>query len=294
VISSRVLAIVAILLVAAPVRAGGHLWLSVGLSVAQPPAVYKYDLATGQLTRFELPGLGCLSSNLAVDGTHLYLGGACDQTFWKGDIETLFPVQALTYSPPLSDTNLLGDGAWRASNGHLYRTNWCFSPCLNLYETDTDGHLVTSFSVSNVEGLIGLEFVGDRLYATSGDVVENVKFGELTGEPDWTFTEIPLSGPPLGDWLGGLAYDAEDGILYMATMPEWGYENFLWSVDPDAGTATLVRNLGVALGEGLEIPWLDWGIIAMGASSAVLSPVSVETGVDASTWGRIKAKFREE
>jgi hypothetical protein len=260
--------------------------------------VYKYDLATGQLTRFELPGLGCLSSNLAVDGTHLYLGGACDQTFWKGDIETLFPVQALTYSPPLSVIDQLGDGAWRA-NGHLYRTNGCFGSCVNLYETDTDGHLVASFSVSNVEHLMGLEFVGDRLYATSGELfdpfaVENAKFGELTGEPAWTFTEIPLSGPPVGDWLGGLAYEAEDGILYMATMPAWGYENFLWCVDPVTVTATLVRNLGVAVGEDLEIPPLHWGIIAMGASSAVPSPVSVEVGVEASTWGRVKAKFRDE
>jgi hypothetical protein len=123
--------------------------------------------------------------------------------------------------------------------------------------------------------------------------VENVSFGELTGEPAWTFTEIPLSGPPFGDWFGDLAYDAQDGILYMSTTPKWGDDNFLWRVDPDAGTATMVRNLTTALGEDMGLPRATF-VTAMGAPSAVPSPVSVEASVEASTWGLIKAKFREE
>jgi len=131
------LAFAAMLLPASPVRAGGHLWI--GSAWVTPSVLFQYDIATATITHHFIVGLGLPAGNLAIDGEYLYLGSTYGQQLWKSEIDRLEVLDRLDYMLPVVPDALV-DGAWRASNDHLYRANCAGSP--NLYETDTDGNVL--------------------------------------------------------------------------------------------------------------------------------------------------------
>lgn len=254
--------------------AGGFLWISCEFA-ADPSPIHRYDISTGLIDMTPVPGIpGDVCNNLATDGTTLYLGTDDDIHFWKADPITGVPFSFGSYVPPLAAASL-EDGDYRASNGHLYRTG-IFNA---LHETDTDGGVIASYAVIDAPFTCGLEFIGDVLYCTT---LDGGTFGSLTdlGGGIWGFTLIPLAGLPSGHLTGGLAYDEEDGILYMATTTL--SEGFLWTVDPIGGTATLVHNLTTESGypAGFILP------DAMGWVKE--EPVQNQS----STWGRVKGVYR--
>jgi hypothetical protein len=210
-------------------------------------------------------------NNLAVDSSTMYIGAGHGQEIWKANALTGVVYQMLTYTPALPGP--LMDGAFRASHGHLYRANAISRLC----ETDTEGQVITVNDVAQGGELTGLEFVGDQLYGTNGSGL-----GSLDSEPAWTFNAIPLSGIDTGPgrFYGGLAYDRESGVLYLAV-----YNNDLtklYSVQPDLGMATLISNLNADAG------------YPSGAFPQAMGWVSEEppTGTERKSWGHIKQLFK--
>ncbi|MDW8107441.1 MAG: GC-type dockerin domain-anchored protein, partial [Armatimonadota bacterium] len=90
---------------------------------------------------------------------------------------------------------------------------------------------------------IGLEWVGEVLMLTTAQGLYRVNF---PGEP-LVFVGIPyaLSGVPSGHQLGGLAYDAQSGTLYLATVHANGASLWRLALNHEAQTAvaTLVDTL---------------------------------------------------
>jgi len=222
---------------ASETNAGGFLWIS-SEHVSDPAPIHRYNLATGTIDLVTVPGIpGDVTNNLATDGSTLYLGTDDAQDFVKADPLTGAPFFFGAYAPPTNPISM-EDGAFRAANGHLYRANYA-NVLERMYETDTAGNVLAAFQVNNTYYLGGLEFVGDQLYGTS---LGAGTFGAIDfNGVSWDYTPIALAGIPSGHIYGGLAYDQQSGVLYLATTT--GSEAFLWSVDPVAGTGILVKNL---------------------------------------------------
>jgi len=228
-----------ILLSVVPAHAGGYLWISSEFAGdCAPQCIRRYNIGTGVIDLVTQPGLaGDVINNLAVDGSTLYLGQDDDIGFWKANPITGVPFTFGSYVGAVTPSSL-EDGAHRQSNNHLYRANYT-SVAQRLIETDTDGNVLATYPVNDVNFLTGLEFIADQLYGTSldGGAFGTIDFNGV----DWDYTAIDLPAIPDGQLYGGLAYDQQDGILYMATTNQ---ENaFLWTVDPNTGTAVLVKNL---------------------------------------------------
>lgn len=260
-----------------PAYSGGYLWISSEF-VSDPAPISRYNIQTGVIDMSPIPGMaGDVCNNLATDGTTLYLGTDDANDFWKADPYTGVPYFMGAYNPPTNPSSM-EDGAYRASNGHLYRANMGNS-AERMYETDTNGNVLAFYAVANVDFFCGLEFVGDQLYGTS---LDDGKFGTIDNEPAWQLNEIVLSGIPAGHAYGGLAYDQQSQVLYMATTDFT--DCFLWTVDPGTATATLVVNLtqnaGFPTGAGYVLP------DAMGWVPREASPV------ESTSWGQIKSLFR--
>lgn len=209
-------------------------------------------------------------NNLAVDESNLYLGAGHGMEFWRANPLTGEIYVQGVYTPETS--GLLMDGTFRVSNGHLYRAD-VFS---RLFETDTDGNIVAVHDVVSGAGLTGLEFVGEQLFGTSDG-----GFGSIDSEPEWTFNAIPLTGiyTEPGWFLGGIAYDQEAEVIYLAVYRDGAAE--LHSVQPDLGTTTLVGNLPADAG----FPSGAWPQ-AMGWVSENPTPSQQES------WGGLKSLFR--
>lgn len=235
---------------AAPAYAGGFLWISSEFS-ASPAVIRRYNIGTGVIDLVTAPGLaGDVINNLATDGSTLYLGQDDDIGFWKANPITGVPFTFGSYVGPVTPSSM-EDGAHRASNNHLYRANYTSGP-QRLIETDTAGNVLATYSVADVNFLTGLEFIGDQLYGTS---LDGGMFGKVNFiGPNWDFDEIDLPAVPGDHLYGGLAYDQQDGILYMATTTL--SQAFLWTVDPNTGGAVLVRNLTTQSGypSGFVLP----------------------------------------
>jgi hypothetical protein len=223
---------------------GDFLWMSAEFD-AIPARIYRYNLGTGLIDLVVEPGIeptADVYNNLAFDGTNLYLGLDDDQLFAKANPITGVPFDIGAYAPPVVASSL-EDGAFNLATGTLWRTTYGTGV---LLETDTDGNVLATRTIAGaVPFFDGLEWVGSTLYATRLDAAE---FGEVTITDAFsgTFTPIPLVGIPGGHAYGGLAYDQDDGILYMLTTNL--AEAFLWEVDPIGGTATLVKNLTAEAG----------------------------------------------
>lgn len=220
-----------------PAQAGGFLWISSEF-VSDPAPIHRYNIATGTIDLVTVPGIaGDVVNNLATDGTVLYLGTDDGQDFWKANEITGVPFFMGNYNPPTNPASM-EDGAFRALNGHLYRANYT-SAAERMYETDTNGTVLAAFQVNNVDFLCGLEFVGLQLYGTSldGGSFGAINFNGLS----WDYVQIPLAAIPGGHLYGGLAYDQQAGVLYLATTDL--NNAYLWTVNPGAGTATQVKNL---------------------------------------------------
>ena len=253
--------------VSGPVCASGYLWLSGYDWSGNPTPIYRYDIAADSIDLVVDTGLDDqMVNNLAIDGVTLYIGGGHGQEFWKAEALTGEVYDQKVYSSALP-TPLL-DGAFRASNGDLYRAQAFARVC----ETDTTGQLIAVHDVTNGGELNGLEFIEDQLYAT------NAGFGSIETGSTWTFTAIPLTGIGSGTgWFyGGLAYDAEAGVLYMGVI--YSGSARLYRVDPGAGTAELASDLPIDAGYPLGA-WPQ----AMGWVSG-----DPPTGTDRGSWGHVK------
>jgi hypothetical protein len=215
----------------------GVLWIS-GEFAPNPPPIYRYNLGAGTIDLVTTPGLtGNVVNNLATDGTALYLGTDEGTEFWKADPLTGVPFSMSSYSGTV-DVTSLEDGAYRPSDGHLFRASNT-NAGVDLYETDTDGTVLAAYPIASVKNLDGLEFVGDQLYGSS-QLTHDIGRLDFDGTK-WTYTPIPLLGSPVGHQYGGLAYDQQRGKFYLTTTNQ--SDAFLWQIDVNLETLTLVKNL---------------------------------------------------
>ncbi len=210
-------------LLTASAYADGYLWLSA--AGASPASVYRYNLRTGQVDRVVAPASwGFVHSGdynlLAYDGNALYIGLENDRTLLKMNPYTGTFISAFGYSMCncFYGHHFMKDGAirdgeiWRAaparstnSAGVLHISSLNGQPT-NLYYASNQPHL---------ERPIGLEWVGDVLMITTVQGLYRVDFPD---EPlVFEGNAYTLSGIPSGHTLGGLAYDAERDVLYLAT-----------------------------------------------------------------------------
>jgi hypothetical protein len=267
-------------------HAGGYLWLSG--EFAPPTSIYRYNIAAGSIDLTVQPMFGGnpldpgtdVYNNLAIDGTTLYIGTDDNELFAKADPLTGAVSSAGSYVPAQGGS--YEDGSYNAGTGTLFRTS--YSPP-RLIETNTNGGVLTNRAVNNISFLDGLEWVGGTLYATS---LDQGRFGTVTIIDAATalFTDIPLSGIPAGELYGGLAYDQQDGRLYMATTN--GSRALLWRVQPILATATLVQDLTANAGypAGFVLPdAMGWIAIPepAGLSLAVSGLLALAAGA---TWPR--------
>ena len=178
---------------------------------------------------------------MAVDGTYLYIGTDDSDILARADPLTGVVLDVLTYDPPLNKGDLLEDGAYDAISGTLWRT----MVSQNVLQNTTDGFVLATRPVDPAPPfhLLGLEWVDGTLYAST---LHTPTFGILDdpfGAP--TYRTLELSGIPIDHRFDGLAYDIEDGIMYMATRTT--DRAYLWRFELGTLTATLEADL-TALG----------------------------------------------
>jgi hypothetical protein len=212
VVSSGAFAL-SVLALSSAARADGFLWL--GAERAGEGNIYRYNINTGVVdltVRPSLPPGAAHWNNMATDGVQLYLGNPYTDYLGFMDPYSGAATGSSVYAPSLA--GLKEDGAFRTST----RTLWRVTFSGQLYETTTAGVLVRSFTIAS--GLVGLEWVGETLYATNYEAgnVGQVTLNETTKTA--TFTIIPWApgGGSPGDNTVGLAYDQQAGDLYMATF----------------------------------------------------------------------------
>lgn len=213
------------------VYADGYLWLSAAGSA--PASVYRYNLRTGRVDRVVNPGAwGFVQSGdynlLAYDGDALYIGMENDRTLLKvnpytGALRSAFGYQMRNCfygHHRMKDGTFFEGELWRAAPAHAEG-----SPGL-LFVSSPNGVPSNAFYAMNQPAIqpIGLEAVGDALMLTTAQALYRV---QLTDEP-LVFEAVPyaLSGVPAGHTLGGLAYDATNDILYLASSD--GTSATLW------------------------------------------------------------------
>jgi hypothetical protein len=218
-----------------PALADGYLWF--GSEFQGEGTIYRFNLATGSVdltVRPALPPGGSHFNNMATDGARLYLGTPTTQWVGVADIRTGEVLSTHTYTPSLSGHK--EDGAFRRSTGNLWRVTFSGS----LHEVTPGGQLVRTYPTAG--GLVGLEWVGDTLYATdyTGEGIGSFAFGP--GTAVWTVIPWAAGQAPVGD-TAGLAFDAYAGVLYMTTLG--GGTPRLYTVTFSGGeaSATLVADL---------------------------------------------------
>jgi hypothetical protein len=199
-------------------NATGYLWF--GSEMAGEGSIYRYNIRTKTIDLVASPTLPAGAThwnNMATDGTRLYLGNPGTQYVGFANILTGQVDSSTTYSSTVS--GIKEDGAYRASSGTLWRVT--FSDL--LVETTTQGVVLRRFVFpAATPGLVGLEWVGETLYATNYST-GNIGTIALLSDSTASFTTIPwaLGGTPPGgspgDWTCGLAYDQQHNQLYMAT-----------------------------------------------------------------------------
>jgi hypothetical protein len=226
-----------------PARAGGYLWL--GSEYQGAGTIYRYDIADGVVDLSvspALPGGATHWNNMATDGTTLYLGNPTTQYLGFADPYTGVVGSSTTYSVALAGHK--EDGAFRPGSGTLWRVTYSGY----LHEMTTAGVWVRSFT--GLPPLVGLEWVGETLYATDYSAANPAHVGVITLDEmanTATFTVVPWASggaPPggaPGDWAGALAYDAMDGDLYLATYSSTRL--FIVTFAGGEATATLVATL---------------------------------------------------
>ncbi|OYT71481.1 MAG: hypothetical protein CFK48_04540 [Armatimonadetes bacterium CP1_7O] len=222
--------------------ADGYLWLSAAGSA--PASVYRYNLRTGRVDRVVHPGAwGFVQSGdynlLAYDGDALYIGMENDRTLLKVNPYTGAFRSAFGYNMCncFYGHHLMKDGAfyegelWRAAPARAEG-----SPGI-LFVSSASGEPTNAFYAMNQPDLqpIGLEAVGDALVLTTEQGIYRV---QLTEEP-LVFEALPytLSGVPAGHTLGGLAYDAERGVLYLASAHNGSTTLWRLTLNHEAQTA---------------------------------------------------------
>jgi hypothetical protein len=226
----------------ATAHADGYLWLSA--AGASPASVYRYNLRTGQVDRTIAPtSWGFVHSGdynlLAYDGNSLFIGMENDRTLLRVNPYTGAFVSAFGYNMCncFYGHHLMKDGAFY--EGELWRA----APARGngpgiLYVSDRNGVPTSAYYAMEQPDLmrpIGLEWVGDVLMMTTEQGLYRVNFPD---EP-LVFEGAPyaLSGVPSGHTLGGLAYDATNDILYMASADSNGAALWRLTVDHNAQTA---------------------------------------------------------
>lgn len=228
--------------------ADGYLWLSAAGSA--PATVYRYNLRTGQVDRVLHPGTwGFVQSGdynlLAYDGDALYIGMENDRTLLKvnpytGAFRSAFGYQMCNC---FYGHHGMKDGAIR--DGELWRA----APARSagsagiLHVSDTNGVPLIAYYQPALEQLIGLEWVGDALMITDAQGLYRIQFPD---EPlVFEATPYTVNGVPEGHTLGGLAYDATNDILYLASSD--GANATLWRLTLDhsaqSANATPVESL---------------------------------------------------
>lgn len=226
--------------------ADGYLWLS---GAGEWPArVFRYNLRTGQIDRVISPSAwGFVQSRdynlLAYDGESLYIGLENDRTLLKVNPYTGVFRAAFGYRMCncFYGHHWMKDGTIR--NGEIWRAAPAHTPTDQgiLHRSDLMGNVTMAHGASLQP--IGLEWVGDVLLMTTAGGLYRVEFPDAP----LAFTGVPyaLSGVPAGHTLGGLAYDAHTGTLYLASAGANGA--MLWRVSVDhaahSAVATLVDHL---------------------------------------------------
>jgi hypothetical protein len=220
-------------------------------------------------------------NNLAYDGSHLYIGVDDGELFAKADPCSAVVSFAGAYNPNTVPSSSREDGAYHIPTGILWRTannNY-------LIENDTSGNVLNIRQVLNGPSLDGLEWVGGTLYATGHSKV----FGTITILNPVTaqFNPLPLAGIPGDHYHMGLALDQNAGVLYMTTSTL--QHAFLWTIDLNTLTATLVEDLTVNEGypAGHKLPdALGWVPPCVIEAELDIKPGSCPNPLNTNTQGK--------
>lgn len=230
-------------------NADGYLWLSAE-GETPTPRVYRFNLRTGTIDHTVAPNFvasGNLPTeygNLAYDGQWLYIGANNRKAIARVNPYTgaLQQVTAYDMCECFFGHHWMRDGAYR--EGEFWRAAPAHDPAQQfslLWIVDAS-HIPTGMRYAHTLNFepVGLEWVGERLYLTTPD-----SFARAVFDPDTNYLFTPemytLVGIASGHQLGGLAYDAQSGVLYVASRS--ATEVALWrlEVDDDAQTAHAVR-----------------------------------------------------
>jgi len=249
--------------------ADGYLWLSgAGADTAN---IYRYNLRTGQIDRVvspaDFPGVRPSEdyNHLAYDGTYLYIGAYNQLLLAKAHPYTgaILEVGAYQNCECFVGGRYLRDGTF--GRGLLWRaTPQRVSPAFGLILAhDSTGELLEAYYASGagieVANVIGLEWIGTHLYGTTR--FDFLRLLPMENQPFFEFTEYTLQGIPASHERGGLALDASEGRLYLATASS--SEAALWQLQVDDGSATVIATLVARLTEvgypvGLSPTALGW------------------------------------
>ncbi len=237
------------LMLIASMQADGYLWLSgAGTGTA---SLYRYNLRTGAIDRTVSPAsvAGIRPSadynHLAFDGTFLYIGAFDQLLLAKANPYTgaIREVGAYQNCECLLGGRQLRDGAF--GRGILWRSapQTAFPAFGMVFAHSPDGEMLEAYVASgagiSVANVVGIEWVGDTLYGTVRRGFLRLQL--MADQPFYEFTEYDLQGLPADHELGGLALDASDGTLYLATAS--ATEAALWRLQVDDGAATAVATL---------------------------------------------------
>ena len=221
---TRVAGTVAALSLGLPAFAGGYLWLGAEFQ-GEGNYYYRFNIDTCEVDFAAQHAGSDHWNNMATDGSFLYIAHPTSQLVTRCDAHTGEVISSFEYTPGLSGHR--EDGAYRASTGTLWRATFSGNV---LHETTTGGVLVQSYG--GVGSLVGIEWVGETLYATNwnGGGIGEIVFDGDSG----MYVDIPWSagGAPNGS-TAALAYDPNDDVLYMTTN-----QALLYTVTFEDGAAT--------------------------------------------------------
>ncbi len=207
--------------------AGGYLWL--GAEFQGEGNIYRYNLQTNTIDLVTSPPSTDHWNNMATAAGRVYLGNPTSQVFNQHDAYTGALLTPGTHSATLGGHK--EDGA--SFDGSLWRVTFSGGA---LHRMTTAGVLESTLTAPT--GLVGLEFANGQGWATN---YSTDRFGRLTRGAVWAFVPSvwAVGQAPTGN-LGGLAYDAQSGTMYMAT--DAGNLYTVTSVN-DTARATLVIDL---------------------------------------------------
>ena len=224
--------------------ADGYLWLSAG-GETPTPRLYRFNLRTAQIDHTLTPNFvtsGNLPTEygyLAYDGQSLYIGANNRKAVARVNPYTGVVQQITAYNmcECFFGHHWMRDGAfkdgefWRASPPH--NPSQQFSVLMMA-----DRHHIPElmrYAYTLNFATIGAEWVGEHLYLTTPRQFVRAEFDP---DSDYTFTPVfyTLTGVPEGHTLGGLAYDADSGTLYLASRS--ATEVTIWALQVNDNTQT--------------------------------------------------------